>query len=52
MADFAARYARALADVVLGGSVPVDQVNAQLQDFLAPLHESADLRQARSPVSP
>jgi F-type H+-transporting ATPase subunit delta len=46
MADFAARYARALADVVLGGGVPVDQVNAQLQDFLTTLDESADLRQA------
>jgi len=46
MADFAARYARALADVVLGGSIPADQVNAQLQDFLSTLAESADLRQA------
>jgi F-type H+-transporting ATPase subunit delta len=46
MADFAARYARALADVVLGSSVPVDQVNAQIRDFLSTLDESADLRQA------
>ena len=46
MADFAARYARALADVVLGSRVPADQVNAQLGDFLATLKESADLRQA------
>jgi F-type H+-transporting ATPase subunit delta len=46
MADFAARYARALADVVLSSRVPADQVNAQLGDFLATLKESADLRQA------
>ena len=46
MAEFAARYARALADVVLIGSVPVDQVNGQLRDFLCTLEESADLRQA------
>jgi F-type H+-transporting ATPase subunit delta len=46
MADFAARYARAFADVVLGAGTPVDQVNAQLNDFLAALEEGADLRQA------
>jgi F-type H+-transporting ATPase subunit delta len=46
MADFAARYARAFADVVLGGEVSADQVNLQLNDFLSTLHESADLRQA------
>jgi F-type H+-transporting ATPase subunit delta len=46
MADFAARYARAFADVILGGGIPVDQVNMQLNDFLATLHESANLRQA------
>jgi F-type H+-transporting ATPase subunit delta len=45
MAEFAARYARAFADVVLGGNIPVDQVNAQLNDFLATLHESSDLRE-------
>ena len=46
MADFAARYARALADVVLSSRVPADQVNAQLSDFLSTLEESVDLRQA------
>jgi F-type H+-transporting ATPase subunit delta len=46
MADFAARYARAFADVVLGDGIPVDQVNAQLNDFLSTLEGSADLRQA------
>jgi F-type H+-transporting ATPase subunit delta len=45
MAEFAARYARALADVVLGGNIPVDQVNAQLNEFLATLHENVDLRE-------
>jgi F-type H+-transporting ATPase subunit delta len=46
MADFAARYARAFADVVLGDAIPIDQVNAQLNDFLSTLEGSADLRQA------
>jgi F-type H+-transporting ATPase subunit delta len=46
MANFAARYARALADVVLSNHVPVEQVNAQLNDFLRTLSESAELRQA------
>jgi F-type H+-transporting ATPase subunit delta len=46
MADFAARYARAFADVVLGDGIPIDQVNAQLNDFLSTLDGSADLRQA------
>src|ERR1700712_1556790 len=46
MANFAARYARALADVVLANRVPSDQVNGQLSDFLATLAESAELRQA------
>lgn len=46
MADFAIRYARALADVVLSDRVNSDQVNTQLNDFLATLDESADLRQA------
>jgi F-type H+-transporting ATPase subunit delta len=48
MADFAARYARALADVVLSSRVPTDEVNAQLSDFLSTLQESTDLRQALS----
>jgi F-type H+-transporting ATPase subunit delta len=46
MADFAARYARALADVVLSSRVPTDEVNAQLSDFLSTLQESTDLSQA------
>jgi F-type H+-transporting ATPase subunit delta len=46
MADFAARYARAFADVVLDDGIPIDQVNAQLNDFLSTLEGSADLRQA------
>jgi F-type H+-transporting ATPase subunit delta len=46
MADFAARYARALADVVLSSRVPPDSVNAQLSDFIGTLEESRDLREA------
>jgi F-type H+-transporting ATPase subunit delta len=46
MADYATRYARALADVVLANQVPPDQVNAQLSDFLSTLDGSAELRQA------
>ena len=46
MADFAARYARALVDVILGRHIPTDQVNAQLQEFLSTLEGSEDLRQA------
>lgn len=46
MADFAARYARAFADVVLNSRVSTDQVNTQLGDFLITLKESPDLRQA------
>jgi F-type H+-transporting ATPase subunit delta len=46
MANFTARYARAFADVVLGAHIPPEQVNAQLNDFLSTLDESADLRQA------
>jgi F-type H+-transporting ATPase subunit delta len=46
MAEFAARYARAFADVVLGDGNTIDQVNAQLNDFLSTLEGSADLRQA------
>ena len=45
MAEFASRYARALADVVLGSKVPTEQVNAQLNDFLSTLDGSAELRQ-------
>lgn len=46
MAEFASHYARALADVVTGNHVPVDQVTAQLNDFLATLDGSKELRQA------
>jgi F-type H+-transporting ATPase subunit delta len=46
MANFAARYARAFTDVVLGDRIPADQVNAQLNDFLSTLNGSTDLRQA------
>jgi F-type H+-transporting ATPase subunit delta len=46
MADFAARYARAFADVVLRDGIPIDQVDAQLNDFLSTLEGSADLREA------
>ena len=46
MADFAARYARALADVVLSARIAPDQVNKQLSDFLTTLKESTDLRLA------
>ncbi len=45
MAEFAARYARAFADVVLGSKLPADQVNMQLNDVLSTLGESAELRQ-------
>ena len=45
MADFAGRYARAFADVVMSARIPASQVNGQLDDFLATLRESADLRQ-------
>jgi len=46
MAAFAARYARAFADVVLGGHLPVDQIDGQLRSFLSTLNESAELRTA------
>lgn len=46
MAEFAARYARALADVVLGAGIPAEQVNGQLRDFLGVLEGSSELRQA------
>lgn len=46
MALFAARYARAFADVVLAGNLPVEQIDAQLRSFLETLHQSAELRQA------
>ncbi len=46
MAAFAARYARAFADVVLGGDLQVEQVDAQLRSFLTTLDASAELRTA------
>jgi F-type H+-transporting ATPase subunit delta len=45
MADFASRYARAFADVILDTGAPIDQVNAQLNDFISALSESKELRQ-------
>ena len=46
MAAFAARYARAFADVVLAGQLSVDQIDAQLRSFLSTLNESTELRTA------
>jgi F-type H+-transporting ATPase subunit delta len=46
MAVFAARYARAFADVVLGNDLQVDQIDAQLRSFLGALEQSAELRTA------
>ena len=46
MSNFAARYARAFADVVLAAHTPAGQVNSQLDDFLATLRQSTELRQA------
>ena len=46
MADFAARYARALVDVILSDHIPTEQAIAQLQEFLSTLEGSKDLRQA------
>jgi F-type H+-transporting ATPase subunit delta len=45
MAAFAARYARALADVVLEAHLNPAEIQQQLGDFLAAWHESADLRE-------
>jgi F-type H+-transporting ATPase subunit delta len=45
MAAFAARYARALADVVLEAHLNPAEVQQQLGDFAAAWHESADLRE-------
>jgi len=45
MADFASRYARALADVAVDEKLPVDQVDAQLGDFLATFDGSRELRE-------
>ena len=45
MAAFTARYARALADVVLDEKLRLEDVQSQLNDFAAAWHESADLRE-------
>jgi F-type H+-transporting ATPase subunit delta len=45
MAAFTARYARALADVVLDERLKPEGVQSQLNDFASAWHESADLRE-------
>jgi F-type H+-transporting ATPase subunit delta len=45
MSAFAARYARALADVVLEAHLKVQDVQNQLNDFAAAWHVSAGLRE-------
>lgn len=45
MADFAARYARAFADVVEQARLPVDQVSSQMADFVAVFDQSRELRE-------
>ncbi len=45
MAAFAARYARAFADVVQEAHLPLEQVQQQLADFMATWHGAADLRE-------
>lgn len=45
MAAFAARYARAFADVVVGAKLTPADVDQQLSDFAATLHGSKDLRE-------
>jgi len=45
MAAFAARYARALADVVFEQRLKPEEVQSQLNDFAAAWHESAGLRE-------
>ena len=45
MADFAARYARALADVVADAKLKPEEVKQQLQDFAATFAGSKDLRE-------
>ena len=51
MAAFAARYARALADVVQGAGLKPEEVKQQVEDFVATFAGSKDLREA-SPQSP
>ena len=45
MSIFAARYARALADVVLDAKLDPEQVESQLQDFAATFAASKELRE-------
>lgn len=45
MSVFAARYARALADVVLEAHLNPSEIQNQLNDFAAAWHESAGLRE-------
>jgi F-type H+-transporting ATPase subunit delta len=45
MAAFAARYARAFADVVVGAKLNPAEVEQQLSDFAATLNGSKDLRE-------
>jgi F-type H+-transporting ATPase subunit delta len=45
MSAFAARYARALADVVLEAHLNAGEIQNQLNDFAAAWHESAGLRE-------
>ena len=46
MAAYAARYARAFADVVLESKVAAEKIDTQLQDFLETLGSSAELETA------
>jgi F-type H+-transporting ATPase subunit delta len=45
MAAFAARYARAFADVVEESHLPLEEVKQQLDDFMSAWHAAADLRE-------
>ena len=45
MSAFAARYARALADVVLSAHLNASDIQSQLNDFAAAWHASAGLRE-------
>ena len=45
MSAFAARYARALADIVLEAHLNASEIQSQLNDFAAAWHESAGLRE-------
>jgi F-type H+-transporting ATPase subunit delta len=45
MAAFAARYARAFADVIADAHLPLEAVQQQLDDFIATWNGAADLRE-------